>query len=156
MASPPLGYLKVFEYLGLDPTSTPFHPLSSMAGPGRPNYAASREAIRKAWVSRIRDLGIVETTPCEGECEVARVANAKESFLTGRVGETVFEEGIIHALAGLLLEDDTRSEYVNHVLPVLRPPPPNRFGWGSGSGDLESYNLLIFSFTITAEDARGS
>ncbi|GKT61303.1 hypothetical protein ColTof4_01388 [Colletotrichum tofieldiae] len=110
-ASPAL-FPELFEYMGLDP-----------------NAAPGQAAVSKAWTARLADLVPVgggaaggEGGFCDDVCKSNNVAAVKESMLKGFDGGIVEEEGLIHAVASVLWENDSRAEYVDHFLPVLRPP----------------------------------
>ncbi|KAK1570006.1 uncharacterized protein LY79DRAFT_527692 [Colletotrichum navitas] len=122
----PVPYPELFKYLGLDPD----------AGPGQ-------AAVSKAWTARLVDLDPADR-PCQDEACRSNNAAAVRQLMTegfstgggGGGGVVVEEEGLIHAVASVLWEDGARAEYVNHVLPVLRPPASRipLFGRSSGAG----------------------
>lgn len=131
-------YLELFEYLGLNVFAAPFHPHSDMTLPGRPNYSASRAAIKDGWAERLKGFGADSSNPCNEECKAENVDNVKEAILTGYAGGTVEEEILTDVVADLIYNDDTRLEYVTHVLPVLKPEPQKFLGWNLSPGDLNS------------------
>ncbi|EFQ35909.1 uncharacterized protein GLRG_11017 [Colletotrichum graminicola M1.001] len=119
----PVPYPELFEYLGLDPD----------AGLGQ-------AAVSKAWTARLLELDAADR-PCRDEaCRSNNAAAVRQLMMegsdTGDSGGVVEEEGLIHAVASLLWEDGARAEYVNHVLPVLRPTASRipLFGRSSGAG----------------------
>ncbi|GKT67217.1 hypothetical protein ColTof4_13604 [Colletotrichum tofieldiae] len=133
---------ELFEYLGLDRTAAPCHPASKIATTG-PAHKKCRGAIAEAWLARVdkaRNLketssataGISATWPGEDSpAKLMQVARMRDSVIQGMSGpgdQWVDEVGLIHAVASTLLDDNSRAEYVNHILPVLRPSPQS---WGS-------------------------
>ncbi|KAK1977566.1 hypothetical protein LZ30DRAFT_255174 [Colletotrichum cereale] len=120
---------ELFEYLGLDRSAPPFFPASDMALSGQPAHRAARSAIRKAWGARLSGLGVAGESPSK-EMDVTAMKNG----LTSKGGHrrAMDEEALIHTVARILWDDDTRGDYVKHVLPVLRPnagSDERRPGW---------------------------
>ncbi|GKT67352.1 hypothetical protein ColTof3_14691 [Colletotrichum tofieldiae] len=111
------GTPELFEFLGLDGSAPPFLPAPDTAQPGQPAHKAARNAIRKAWGARLSGLGVAGRSPTR-DMDVA----ALKSALTPGGGDrrAVDEEGLVHTVARVLWDDDTRRDYVKHVLPVLR------------------------------------
>ncbi|WYZ36294.1 hypothetical protein EsH8_XII_000044 [Colletotrichum jinshuiense] len=108
----PALYPELFEYMGLDPDTAP-----------------GQAAVSKAWTARLADLVPVggggasgEGGLCDDACKLTTAAAVKESMLKGFDGGIIEEEGMIHTVASVLWEDDSRAEYIDQILPILRPP----------------------------------
>ncbi|GKT97606.1 LOW QUALITY PROTEIN: hypothetical protein Ct61P_15456 [Colletotrichum tofieldiae] len=109
------GTPELFEFLGLDGSAPPFLPAPDTAQPGQPAHKAARNAIRLGRSAFRAGRRRPEPDPGHGR------GGAEERIDPGGGDRrAVDEEGLVHTVARVLWDDDTRRDYVKHVLPVLR------------------------------------
>ncbi|KAK1992089.1 hypothetical protein LX36DRAFT_733646 [Colletotrichum falcatum] len=110
-AAQPSSSPELFEFLHLDPSKPPFHPPHKMAYQGRPSYQLCRDSIIKAWTLRFE------------ESEMGSRGREEEvSILRGQIRHGDRGRGyseVLHSVAAVLLEDDTRREYMDRVYPLI-------------------------------------
>ncbi|KAK1839215.1 hypothetical protein CCHR01_18159 [Colletotrichum chrysophilum] len=107
---------EMFEFLGMHPIAPECHPGSPAGSTGRAAHDLCREKILQVWLARMTDLGVSSTSVDPDRAD---------------------DVGLAHAVADALLDGRTRVDYVDNVLPVLRPPRPSRFSFNAKAASSE-------------------
>ncbi|KAK0703120.1 hypothetical protein B0T26DRAFT_756684 [Lasiosphaeria miniovina] len=100
-SSPQVEFPTLFEFLGLDARRKPISPPNACASPHHPYHEEAVKAIRDAALARLQE---------------ARSAAGRPGAASWATGERAV---LVNSVAGILLDDAARNEYIVVFMPVL-------------------------------------